>query len=72
MVSRRNGESAHEKRADTPSLIGVTDDEGDLGDRRVALIAHKARVGHNGSVETIGHHPDEVVDVVDLEQVPHQ
>jgi hypothetical protein len=54
MVSRCNRESAHEKRADTLALVGVSDDEGDLGDRRVALIAHKARVSHYWSVGSVG------------------
>ncbi len=39
---------------------------------RIALVAHEAGVGDDGTVETVGHHPDEVVRVVDLEQVSHQ
>ena len=39
---------------------------------RVGLVAHEPRVGHHGPVGPVGHHPDEVVDVVDLEQVAHQ
>ena len=72
MVIRCNGQGAHEKRADASALIGVPDNEGHLGDRRVGLVANEARVGYDGTVETVGHHPDEVVGVVDLEQVSHQ
>src|SRR6476660_4661527 len=71
MESCRHGKSAHEKRADAPTLVVFTDDEGLLSGRRV-LIAHKARVPTDESAETVGHHPHEVVDISSLEQVLHQ
>src|ERR1700755_2966302 len=72
MVVRRDCEGAHQECANPPTLVVVTDDERYLGQRWVILVAYEARVGNDGCIGPVGHHPDEMVDIVDLEEVPHQ
>ena len=73
VAPRRDGQRLHQEDADTAALVVVADDERHLGDGRIGLVAHETGVGHHRARRSPSvMHPDEVVDVVDLEQVGHQ
>ena len=65
-------DGVHQQAADAATLIVVGDDKRHLGDTRVVDVADEARVGHHRFVPRVDENPDEVVDVVDLEQIVHQ
>ncbi len=71
--ARAAAANASISRVPTPlPLVVVADDEGDLRDGWIGLVAHEPGVGHHGPLDAVGQHPHEVMDVVDLEEVAHQ
>src|ERR1700751_78238 len=66
-----HGKRGDQEGTDPAALVGVGDGERDLGDGGIVIVSNEAGVGNRVAV-LLGHHPHEVVDIVDLGQVLHQ
>ena len=57
-----------QQRPDAAALIGVRHGKGNLRRTRVVFIPDEAGIGDDRPVYAVGNDPDEVVNIIDLDQ----